>query len=285
MPHNLKIGRIIIYACLTLACLFFLTPIYVVLVTSFKTLTELRGGHMLQLPQTLTVAAWTKAWSSACTGADCNGLRPFFFNSVKIVVPSVILSSVLGCLNGYTLSKWRFRGADVVFTMLLLGLFIPYQAIILPAARFLGFFGLSNTIQGLIVIHVAYSIAFTTMLFRNFYAALPQELIKAARVDGAGFFLILWRICLPISVPIFAVCVIWQFTQIWNDFLFGVVFTGPDARPVTVALNNFVNATEGVAEYNVNMAAAIITTLPTLLVYIVGGRYFIRGLSGGAIKG
>jgi glucose/mannose transport system permease protein len=285
MRRSFGLARLGIYLALLIACLFFLTPIYVVAVTSLKGLDELRHGNMMQLPQTWTFSPWLKAWSSACTGADCNGLRPFFFNSILIVVPSVILSSALGCVNGYALSKWRFPGADTIFTIFLLGLFIPYQAIILPAARFLGFFGISNTIPGLIVIHVCYGIAFTTMLFRNFYASVPQELVKAARVDGADFFLILWRIFLPISLPIFAVCIIWQFTQIWNDFLFGVVFTGPDSRPVTVALNNFVNAKEGVQEYNVNMAAAVITALPTLLVYILGGRYFVRGLVSGSVKG
>ena len=285
MRHDPKIARIGIYAALLVFALFFTTPLYIVAVTSFKGLDELRRGNLLSLPEAWSAAAWAKAWSGACTGVACEGLRPFFLNSVKIVIPSVALSAAIGALNGYALAQWHFRGADAIFTLLLLGFFIPYQAILLPAAQLLGRLGLSNTIPGLILIHVAYGIAFTTMLFRNFYVNVPPELLKAARVDGAGFFTIFRRIFLPLSLPIFTVCVIWQFTQIWNDFLFGVVFSGPSARPVTVGLNNLVNTSEGVKEYNVDMAAALITALPTLLVYILGGRYFIRGLTAGAVKG
>ena len=285
MPHDARLARAAIYAALAVFALFFLTPIYVVIVTSFKGLDELRRGDMLAWPEVWSAAAWLKAWSGACTGTACNGLKPFFVNSVLMVVPSVALSALIGSFNGYVLAQWHFRGADAIFTLLLFGFFIPYQAILLPAAQFLGLLGLSNTIPGLIVIHVGYGIAFTTMLFRNFYVNVPGELVKAARVDGAGFFLIYRRIFLPLSAPIFTVCVIWQFTQIWNDFLFGVVFSGPTARPVTVGLNNLVNTSEGVKEYNVDMAAALITALPTLLVYVLGGRYFIRGLTAGAVKG
>jgi glucose/mannose transport system permease protein len=285
MPDHHKISRGALYFALAVAALFFLTPLYIVLVTSLKTLDEIRGGNMLSLPEVWTGAAWAKAWSSACTGTACDGLHPFFSNSVQMVIPSVLLSTLIGSFNGYALAQWRFRGADAIFTLLLVGFFIPYQAILLPAARFLAYLEISNTITGLVVIHVAYGIAFTTMLFRNFYVSLPAELVKAARVDGAGFFLIYRRIFLPLSLPILTVCVIWQFTQIWNDFLFGVVFTGPDSRPVTVGLNNLVNTSEGVKEYNVDMAGALITALPTLMVYIVGGRYLIRGLTAGAVKG
>ena len=285
MRHDPPIVRVAIYAVLVLFAVFFLMHFYVVIVTSLKGVDELRRGNMLSLPEIWSFAAWTKAWSGACTGVACDGLRPFFLNSVQMVIPSVLLSAMIGSLNGYALAQWHFRGADALFTLLLLGFFIPYQAILLPAAQFLGRLGLSNTIPGLILVHVAYGIAFTTMLFRNFYVNVPPELVKAARVDGAGFFTIFRRIFLPLSLPIFTVCIIWQFTQIWNDFLFGVVFSGPSARPVTVGLNNLVNTSEGVKEYNVDMAAALITALPTLLVYVVGGRYFIRGLTAGAIKG
>ncbi|WP_316978290.1 carbohydrate ABC transporter permease [Shumkonia mesophila] len=263
----------------------FIGPTYLVVLTSFKTLDDLRQGNLLGFPATWSWDAWAKAWDSACTGVACSGLKPFFFNSVKIVVPSVLISTLLGSLNGYILAQWRFRGADALFTMLLVGFFIPYQAILLPAARFLGFFSLANTIPGLIVVHIAYSLAFTVLLFRNFYVAIPADIAKAARVDGAGMFLIYRRIFLPLSLPASMVCIIWQFTQIWNDFLFGIVFTGPDTRPITVALNNLVNSIEGVKEYNVDMAAALITALPTLVVYVVGGRYLVRGLTAGAMKG
>jgi glucose/mannose transport system permease protein len=277
--------RIVIYALLVGFALFVLFPIYVVIVTSLKGLPEIRQGNMLDLPHAWTMAAWAKAWGTACTGTRCDGLQPFFMNSVRMVIPSVVLSAALGSINGYILAHWRFRGADALFTMLMVGFFIPYQAILLPAAQFLGYFGLSNTIPGLIVIHVVYGIAFTTLLFRNYYVSVPAELVKAARIDGAGFFTIYRHIFVPLSLPILMVAVIWQFTQIWNDFLFGVVFSGPDARPVTVGLNNLVNTSEGVKEYNVDMAAALITALPTLLVYILGGRYFVRGLTAGAVKG
>lgn len=285
MALDHRFHRVVIYAVLILFAVFVLTPLYIVVVTSFKDLAELRRGNMLTLPEVWTVAPWAKAWGSACTGVRCEGMRPFFLNSVQMVIPSVLLSTALGSFNGYILAHWRFRGADAIFTLLLLGFFIPFQAILLPAAQFLGYFGISNTITGLVLIHVVYGIAFTTLLFRNFYVSVPSELVKAARIDGAGFFTIYRRILLPISVPIVMVCIIWQFTMIWNDFLFGVVFTGPDARPVTVALNNLVNTSEGAKEYNVDMAAALITAFPTLLVYIVGGRYFVRGLTGGALKG
>lgn len=284
MRHSV-VHRVVIYAMLVGFAIAVLFPIYIVLVTSLKDLAELRQGNMLALPQSPTAAAWAKAWASACTGVRCDGLQPFFLNSIRMVIPSVILSAIVGSINGYVLAQWRFRGADVLFTLLMVGFFIPFQAILLPAAQFLGYFGLSNTIPGLILIHVVYGIAFTTLLFRNYYVSIPGELVKAARIDGAGFFMIYRRIFIPLSLPILMVAIIWQFTQIWNDFLFGVVFSGPDARPVTVALNNLVNTSEGVKEYNVDMAAALITALPTLLVYVLGGRYFVRGLTAGAVKG
>lgn len=285
MTHSAGIHRLAIYGILGLFALFVLAPTYVVLMTSLKDIREIHRGNLLAPPERWTIAAWLKAWGSACTGVRCDGLKPFFLNSVLMVVPSVLLSSVIGAINGYALSHWRFRGSDAVFTLLLVGFFIPFQAILLPAAQFLGYVGLSNSIVGLIVIHVVYGLAFTTMLFRNFYVSVPAELVKAARIDGAGFFRIFFRILLPVSVPIFMVCIIWQFTAIWNDFLFGVVFSGPDARPVTVGLNNLVNTSEGAKEFNVDMAAALLTALPTLLVYMLGGRYFVRGLTAGAVKG
>lgn len=280
-----RIARVAIYGTLILFAALFLLPFYTVVLTSLKTLPDIRQGNMLALPQVWTLEAWTKAWSTACTGAACSGLKPFFINSIYVVVPSVIISSMIGAINGYALAQWRFPGSEVIFTALLFGFFIPFQAILLPAAQFLGYLRLSNTIPGQILVQTVYGIAFCTMLFRNFYVAVPPDLVKAARVDGAGFFRIFHRIILPISMPIFTVCVIWQFTHIWNDFLFGVVFSGPTTRPITVGLNNLVNTSEGVKEYNVDTAAALITALPTLVVYLLGGRYFIRGLTAGAVKG
>ncbi|MEX3839378.1 carbohydrate ABC transporter permease [Paraburkholderia sp. BR10882] len=285
MQPKMNVSRVVIYAALILFALYFLFPLYVMLSTSFKSLDQIHTGTMLSLPTSPTFAPWVKAWSEACTGVRCDGMQPFFMNSVKMVIPAVLISSIIGAFNGYVLTHWRFRGADALFTMLLVGCFIPFQAILLPMARLEGFLGLSNTIGGLVLVHVVYGIAFTTMFFRNFYVSVPAELVKAARIDGAGFFMIFTRIMLPISLPIFMVCLIWQFTQIWNDFLFGIVFSGVDSMPITVALNNLVNTSTGVKEYNVDMAGAIIAALPTLLVYVIAGRYFVRGLTAGAVKG
>jgi glucose/mannose transport system permease protein len=282
---KLSAGRIVIYALLVLCALYYLAPLYVMLSTSVKTLDEIRSGNLLSLPMAPTSAAWGKAWSSACTGVDCNGLAPFFWNSIRMAVPAVLISTLVGSLNGYVLAHWRFRGSEILFTALMVGCFIPFQVVILPMARLLGTVGMANTTPGLVFVHIVYGIAFTTLFFRNYYVTVPEELVKAARIDGAGFFMTYRKIIFPLSLPIFMVCFIWQFTQIWNDFLFGVVFGGSDAKPVTVALNNLVNTSTGVTEYNVNMAAAIIAALPTLVVYLLAGKYFVRGLTAGAVKG
>jgi len=281
----LTIGRVLIYVLLVLVGLYYLAPLYVMITTSLKSLDEIRSSNLLALPMSPTTAAWGKAWDSACTGVDCGGLAPFFWNSIKMTIPAVLISTLIGSLNGYVLAHWRFRGSEALFAALMVGCFIPFQVVILPMARLLGMFDLANTTPGLIFVHIVYGIAFTTLFFRNYYVTVPEELVKAARIDGAGFFLTYRKIIFPLSLPIFMVCFIWQFTQIWNDFLFGVVFGGSDAKPVTVALNNLVNTSTGVTEYNVNMAAAIIAALPTLLVYILAGKYFVRGLTAGAVKG
>lgn len=278
-------GRLVLYLLLLLFALYYLVPLYVTLTTSFKSLDEIRSGNLLALPHDWTTAAWSKAWSSACSGVDCSGMQPYFWNSIRMVIPAVAISTLVGAFNGYVFAHWRFRGSTLLFSLLLVGCFIPFQVVILPMAQLLGRVGLANTTSGLVFVHVVYGSAFTTLFFRNYYVGIPDELIKAARIDGAGFFLIFRRILLPISGPIFVVCVIWQFTQIWNDFLFGVVFASSDAQPVTVGLNNLVNTSTGVKEHNVNMAAAVIAALPTLLVYLVAGRYFVRGLTAGAVKG
>ncbi|WP_445290641.1 carbohydrate ABC transporter permease [Aquitalea pelogenes] len=285
MAKHLTPGRIVLYAALVLMAIYYLLPLYVMLSTSVKTLDDIRGGNLIALPQSITFDAWSKAWSSACTGVECGGMKGFFWNSVKMAVPSVLISTLIGAVNGYVVSMWRFRGSDVLFTLLLVGCFIPFQVVLLPMARLLGELGIANTTSGLVLVHVIYGLAFTTLFFRNFFVTIPDELVKAARIDGAGFWTIFFRILLPISGPIFMVCVIWQFTQIWNDFLFGVVFAAGESQPITVALNNLVNTSTGVKEYNVDMAAAIIAALPTLFVYMVAGRYFVRGLTAGAVKG
>lgn len=283
--NKLTLGRVVLYLLLILFAVYYIVPLYVTLSTSFKSLDEIRSGNLLALPHVWQFDSWSKAWSSACTGVTCDGMQPFFWNSIKMVIPAVLISTFLGAFNGYVFAHWRFRGSEMLFAALLVGCFIPFQVVILPMARLLGEFGLANTTTGLVFVHVVYGTAFTTLFFRNYYIGVPEELIKAARIDGAGFFLIFRKIVLPISGPIFVVCIIWQFTQIWNDFLFGIVFASGDSQPITVGLNNLVNTSTGVKEYNVNMAAAVIAALPTLLVYLVAGRYFVRGLTAGAVKG
>ncbi|ESX20824.1 carbohydrate ABC transporter permease [Mesorhizobium sp. M1148] len=295
------LNRIVIYGLLALFALFYLMPLFVMLVTSFKTMEEIQNGNMLALPQAPTFDPWIKAWSEVCSGLTCVGMKGYFWNSIKMVVPAVIISTLLGALNGYVLTKWRFRGATLVFGLMLFACFIPFQSVLLPMATILGSlgrfgvklqnatgftFGFGNPTVNLVFVHVVYGIGFTTLFFRNYYEAFPNELVKAAQIDGASFFQIFRRIMLPNSLPIIVVTVIYQFTNIWNDFLFASAYAGSgDVMPMTVALNNVVNTSTGVVEYNVNMAAAMIAALPTLLVYVVAGRYFVRGLMAGAVKG
>lgn len=283
-PWN-RVLRILLFALLTLFALYYLLPLFVMLSTSLKTLDEIRSGSLISLPSTPTFEPWVEAWSTACVGVRCDGLRPYFWNSVVIAIPGVAISTFLGAIAGYALTKWRFRGANIIFALMLFGAFIPFQVVLLPMARTLGLLGLAGTLAGLILVHVVYGLAFTTLFFRNFFVNVPDALVHAAKLDGAGFFAIFFRILVPMAIPIFGITVIWQFTQIWNDFLFGVAFTVGDSNPVTVALNNVVNTSTGVKQYNVDMAAAIIAGLPTLLVYVVAGRYFLRGLAAGAVKG
>ena len=277
--------RVLLWVILILFALFYLAPLYVMIATSLKSAEEIRSGNLLALPVAPSFAAWAKAWSSACVGVECTGIGRFFFNSVKMVIPAVLLSTLIGALNGYVLTKWTFKGANIIFGLILFGCFIPFQIVLIPMARTLGLLGIASTTPGLILVHVVYGLCFTTLYFRNFYAAFPTDLVKAAKIDGAGFFTIFWRIMLPNSLPILVVTVIWQFTNIWNDFLFGASFAAGGAAPITVALNNIVNTSTGVKEYNVDMASAMMTALPTLLVYVLAGKYFVRGMMAGAVKG
>ena len=279
------IMRSILFILLGIFAIYYLMPLFVMITTSLKSLEEIRTGSLIDLPREITFDAWKTAWSSACTGIQCEGLKPFFWNSVLLAVPAVIISTLIGALNGYVLSQWKFKGANLIFSLMLFGCFIPFQVVLLPMARVLGLINLAGSISGLVFVHVIYGIGFTTLFFRNYYVSIPSELVKAAKMDGATFFRIFISIFLPLSLPIIVVTVIWQFTQIWNDFLFGVSFSEAGTQPVTVALNNIVNSTTGVKEYNVDMAAAIIAALPTLIVYIIAGKYFVRGLTAGAVKG
>jgi len=285
MTAKLTPGRVALYAVLLLAALFFLGPLYVMVATSLKDAQEIRSGNLLALPHGLNFEAWALAWSGACTGVDCNGLKPFFWNSVLMTVPAVLISTAWGAMNGYVLSLWRFRGSEPLFAMLLFGVFMPFQVVLLPMSQVLGALGLSSSIGGLVLVHCLAGLASTTLFFRNYYAAVPRELVNAARIDGAGFWQIFWRVVLPMSTPIIMVALIWQFTAIWNDFLFGVAFSGTDSKPITVGLNNLANTSSSVKSYNVDMAAAIIAGLPTMALYVLAGQYFVRGLTAGAVKG
>lgn len=277
--------RSILFAVLGLFCLYYLMPLFVMISTSLKSLEEIHTSSLISLPRNITFDAWSKAWNSACVGVRCTGLQPYMMNSVTMVIPAVFISTLLGALNGYALTKWRFPGADLIFGLILFGAFIPFQVVLLPMARMLGVFGLAGSVYGLILVHTVYGLAFTTLFFRNFFVGVSDGIVHAAKIDGAGFFSIFFSIMLPMAPPTIVVAVIWQFTQIWNDFLFGVAFTVGDSNPVTVALNNIVATSTGVKEYNVDMAAAIIAALPTLVVYILAGKYFVRGLAAGAVKG
>jgi glucose/mannose transport system permease protein len=277
--------RIVIYGLLVIFAVFYLLPLFVMITTSFKTLSEIQDGNMLALPRAPTIEPWLAAWGTTCVGLTCEGLKGFFANSLLMVVPAVLISTMLGALNGYVLTKWRFPGHRLVFGLMLFACFIPFQAVLIPMAQVLGALGLAGTTAGLVMVHVVYGLGFTTLFFRNYYEAFPSELIRAAQIDGASFFQIFRRIVLPSSGPIIVVTVIYQFTGIWNDFLFGASFAAGDAAPMTVALNNLVSSSTGVKEYNVHMAAAMFAALPTLIVYVVAGQYLVRGLMAGAVKG
>ena len=283
--RGLSPKRLMIYATLCLVSLYYLLPLWVMVMTSLKGMPEVRMGNIFAPPMEITFEPWVKAWSSACTGLNCEGLSRGFWNSVVIVVPSVLISICVASVNGYALVNWKFRGSEVFFTILLIGAFIPYQVMIYPMVIILREIGLMGSVAGLVLVHTIFGMPIITLLFRNYFAALPEELFKAARVDGAGFWGIFLRVLVPMSLPIFTVAVILQITGIWNDFLFGVIYTKPDSYPMTVQLNNIVNSVQGVKEYNVNMAATLLTGLVPLSIYLISGKLFVRGIAAGAVKG
>ncbi|MDD9719812.1 carbohydrate ABC transporter permease [Sulfitobacter sp. PR48] len=279
------LARTGVYAFLVISAAFFLMPFYVMVVTSLKTMDEIRVTSIFALPDAPTLEAWVTAWQSACTGLNCNGLSVGFFNSVMIMVPATVLSILLGAVTGYALSFWRPKGTELIFGILLVAAFIPYQVFIYPLVRMLSQVGLYNSLAGIVAIHVIFGMPIMVLLFRNYYAGLPRDLFSAARVDGGGFWVIFIRLILPLSPPILIVAVILQSTHIWNDFLFGLVFAGSDNQPMTVLLNNIVNSTQGEKAYNVNMAATILTAAVPLIIYLASGRWFVRGIAAGAVKG
>ena len=277
--------NILLYGTLTVVALYYLLPLYVMIVTSLKGMPEIRFGNVFAPPLEITFEPWVKAWATACTGLNCDGLSRGFWNSVRITVPSVIVSIAIASINGYALANWRFKGANIFFTILIVGAFIPYQVMIYPIVIILREMGVYGTLKGLVIVHSIFGMPILTLLFRNYFASVPEELFKAARVDGAGFWGIYFKIMMPMSLPIFVVAIILQVTGIWNDFLFGVVYTKPDTYPMTVQLNNIVNSVQGVKEYNVNMAATILTGLVPLTIYFISGKLFVRGIAAGAVKG
>lgn len=276
-------GHLVLYAALAAASALYLLPFYVLVVTSMKSFADVSLAQMWALPSGLHFASFAQAWRGDAEHG-LRGLDGNFLNSVKLTVPATLLSAILGSMNGYILAKWRFRGADVVFPAILFGMFIPYQSILIPLVQTLQRIDLYGTLWGLIFVHVVYGIPITTLIFRNYYVTVPTELVEASTMDGAGLWAIYQRVIVPLSAPALVVAAIWQFTSIWNDFLFGVTVTSqPDVQPVTVALNNL--AGSFVVEWNVQMGGALLAALPTLIVYIVLGRYFMRGLMAGSLKG
>jgi glucose/mannose transport system permease protein len=282
---SLNFGRVGIYVFLFIAALFFLAPLYVMLVTSLKTMDEIRLGQLFSLPMQPTIDSWVAAWSEVCTGVSCEGVRVGFWNSVAIVVPSTILPILIGAANGYALSFWKPRGADTLFAILMFGAFIPVQVMIYPLVKIISALGLYSSLAGIVLVHILFSMPVMTLLFRNYYAAIPQELFKAARIDGGGFWRIFFQLMLPMSTPIIVVAAIMQVTGVWNDYILGLVFAGRENLPMTVQLNNVINTTTGERLYNVNMAATILTAMVPLVVYFVSGRWFVRGIAAGAVKG
>jgi len=285
-PRKIMSRRnIILYGTLLVVAIYYLIPLYVMIVTSLKGMPEIRLGNIFSPPLEVTFEPWIKAWSQACTGLNCDGLSRGFWNSVQITVPSVIVSIAIASVNGYALANWRFKGANLFFTILIFGAFIPYQIMIYPLVILLRDLGIYTKLPGLILIHSIFGMPILTLLFRNYFTTIPEELFKAARVDGARFWGIYFRVMMPMSLPIFVVAIIMQVTGIWNDFLFGVIYTKPDTYPMTVQLNNIVNSVQGVKEYNVNMAATLLTGLVPLTIYFISGKLFVRGIAAGAVKG
>jgi glucose/mannose transport system permease protein len=278
------LNRVVIYGLLLLFAAIYMLPLAVVVMNSFRPLPEIAQYGLINVPRQIQFSAWSDAWSSYCINGVCEGMKRNFFNSLYMTTPATIVSTLLGAMNGYILSKWRFPGSEFLFTCMLLGVFIPGQLALLPWAYLLGQIGLQNSIAGLALVHVIQGISFTTLFCRNFYVSIPDDLIKAARIDGAGFWRIFRKIVLPISPPILIVTVIWQFTGIWNEFLFGVVLTSGQQQPITAALVALAASETNVRNYDVMSAGVLIGALPPLLVYFLGGKYFVRGLTQGAVK-
>lgn len=277
-------SRILIYLVVSLVAIAWLAPLAVVVLNSLRTNEEIAQGSMIGWPQHLAWSNYAAAWSGFCVAESCAGIRPYMLNSALVTIPATVFSTLLGAIAGYAVSLWRFRGDSWIYGIVTLGIFLPQQMRLLPWTIVLRDTGLMNTLTGLVVIHTIQGLSFTLLFCRNYYVAIPQELIRAARIDGAGFFRIFWRIILPLSPPILVVTVIWQFTHIWNEFLYGVTFTTGQQQPVTAALIALSAAVADIPQHGVQSAAVMIAALPTLLIYLIGGKYFVRGLTAGAVK-
>ena len=277
-------SRFVIYAILLAFVLFYLMPLVVVILNSFRSFEEIARTSVIGFPSDFHLENWAQAWGSYCIAGICSGISPYMWNSVLITVPATILSTLFGAVNGYLLSLWRFKGSNIIFGVITFGVFLPAQMKLVPWAISLRELGLSNTIAGLVLIHIVQGVSFTTLFCRNYYVNIPQDLISAAKVDGAGFLAIFWRIILPLSPPILIVTVIWQFTGIWNEFLYGITFSEGSNLPVTAALMALSATIARAREYGIESAAVLIAAIPTLLVYLIGGKYFVRGLMAGAVK-
>ena len=278
------LGRIGVYAFLTLFAIIYLLPLFVVVANSFRSLPEITRNGLIAMPRSFSLSAWPRAWAHFCVAGACEGIHRNFYNSLLMTVPATLISSLLGAINGYVLSKWRFPGSELLFICMTLGVFMPGQIALMPWAFVLGHLHLSNTIPGLILVHCVQGLSFTTLFCRNYYIGIPDDLVKAARIDGAGFWRIFYKIILPLSPPILIVTVIWQFTGIWNEYLFGVVFTDGSQQPITAALVALATSQMNAHAYDVTGAAVLIGALPPLLIYFLGGKYFVRGLTQGAVK-
>jgi glucose/mannose transport system permease protein len=277
-------SRILIYLAVSLIAAAYLVPLFVVVLNSLRTAEEIAQTSMIGWPKQWAWSNYVVAWGDFCIAQTCAGIRPYMLNSALVTVPATIVSTLLGSIAGYAVSLWRFRGDRWIYGVVALGIFLPQQMRLLPWTIVLRDLGLINTLTGLVMIHTIQGLSFTTLFCRNYYIAIPQELIRAARIDGAGFYRIFWRIVLPLSPPILIVTVIWQFTHIWNEFLYGVTFTTGQQQPVTAALIALSASVADIPQHGVQSAAVMIAALPTLLVYLFGGRYFVRGLTAGAVK-
>ncbi len=278
-------ARMGIYVFLLIFAFFFLLPLYIMLVTSVKPMIEIWNGNIFALPVHITFEPWRAAWSTVCAGTTCEGISTGFWHSVAIVIPATVLPILLGALNGYILFFWRPRAAGILFIVLMVGAFVPIPVMIYPLVRVMASLHLFGSLPGIVMIHIIFSMPMMTLLFRNYYATIPRELFQAARIDGGGFWRIFVQLMLPMSVPIIVVAAIMQVTGVWNDYLLGLVFAGRDNLPMTVQLNNLINTTTGTRLYNVNMAATILTSLLPLAIYFLAGRWFVRGIAAGAVKG